>query len=390
MKVGGNTSATEFFTRHGGTSLLSDTDTKKKYSSRTADLYKEELAKRVKEDTTKYVLLNTPLLMTLIPDVRFPTRIVVEGMELSQPSDSTPQAEDDFFSSWDKSAPVKPASPSTATAPPVVGRPAPRMVTSSSLRSTSSSTGNSSAKQGASRLNSSVPAATASTNVSTAAKKSKLGGLGAKKAATPIDFAEAERKATEEAERIKQLGYDRQREEEEEHARQQAEKAAQADAKAKAVNTHPTTSPIPGKVDVQKVNNQDLERLGMGFRKFGFGGVPTPSQTASSRQSTCVANHQLIFEPSAKKQLLLLAQKLMTHPRRHGRNSERRRQFRPICFSDATITILLSSMSRNNDYPISKGQPRSPRVNTLAAKRKMNSNAAGPMEAFWGTAALRI
>ena len=58
MKVGGNASATEFFTRHGGASLLSDTDPKKKYSSRTAELYKEELARRVKEDSIKYVSLN--------------------------------------------------------------------------------------------------------------------------------------------------------------------------------------------------------------------------------------------------------------------------------------------------------------------------------------------
>lgn len=56
MKVGGNTSATEFFTKHGGSSLLSDADTKKKYSSRVAELYKEELAKRVKDDVAKYVL----------------------------------------------------------------------------------------------------------------------------------------------------------------------------------------------------------------------------------------------------------------------------------------------------------------------------------------------
>ena len=53
MKVGGNASATEFFTKHGGSMLLSDSDTKKKYSSRIAELYKEELAKRVREDTTK-------------------------------------------------------------------------------------------------------------------------------------------------------------------------------------------------------------------------------------------------------------------------------------------------------------------------------------------------
>lgn len=53
MKVGGNTSATEFFTRHGAAALLTDADTKKKYSTRAAELYKEELARRVKEDVAK-------------------------------------------------------------------------------------------------------------------------------------------------------------------------------------------------------------------------------------------------------------------------------------------------------------------------------------------------
>lgn len=61
MKVGGNASATEFFTKHGGSSLLNDSDTKKKYSSRVAELYKEELAKRAREDAVQcvsYLLLN--------------------------------------------------------------------------------------------------------------------------------------------------------------------------------------------------------------------------------------------------------------------------------------------------------------------------------------------
>jgi ADP-ribosylation factor GTPase-activating protein 2/3 len=53
MKVGGNASATEFFSKHGGSSLLSDSDTKKKYSGRVAELYKEELARRVKEDAVR-------------------------------------------------------------------------------------------------------------------------------------------------------------------------------------------------------------------------------------------------------------------------------------------------------------------------------------------------
>ena len=300
MKVGGNASATEFFTRCGGASLLRDSDPKKKYSSRTAELYKEELAKRVKEDALKYVSLNVALLTTLIPVARFPARVLVEGMDSLQPTDSTEQTEDDFFSSWDKPAPAKLAPSSTTTpAPPVVGRPAARMVTSSSLRSTSSTAANSSVKPGASRLNSSGPAATTSTNASATAKKAKLGGLGAKKAAAPIDFADAERKAAEEAERIKQLGYDRQREEEEERAKQQAEQATQEVAKVKAANTSPAMTTIPGRVDVQKGNSQDLERLGMGFRKLGFGAVPAATQTASSARSTCVRKH-FIFEPLAK------------------------------------------------------------------------------------------
>lgn len=54
MKVGGNSSARDFFTRHGGASILNDSDTKKKYTHRVADMYKEELARRVKEDVLRY------------------------------------------------------------------------------------------------------------------------------------------------------------------------------------------------------------------------------------------------------------------------------------------------------------------------------------------------
>lgn len=58
MKVGGNASAAEFFPKHGGASLLTDSDTKKKYSGRIAELYKEELNRRVKDDIAKY---DTPI-----------------------------------------------------------------------------------------------------------------------------------------------------------------------------------------------------------------------------------------------------------------------------------------------------------------------------------------
>ncbi|KAL7279589.1 hypothetical protein ACG7TL_005994 [Trametes sanguinea] len=272
MKVGGNASATEFFTKHGGAALLSDSDTKKKYSSRVAELYKEELARRVREDAAK-----------------FPDKVVVEGpMEASATPSSQGGDDDDFFSSWDKPATPKPT-PTAAkpAAPPVIGRSAsassattaPRTVSSASLRSNSSTTVGSrpASKLGASRLNSSTPSV--SSAGSAAPKKSKLGGLGAKKAA-PVDFAEAERKAAEEAERIRQLGYDREREkaEEEERARLAAAEKSAAAAKAKT----PVTKATPSAPAAPKGNAQDLERLGMGMKRLGFGAVPSAPAASSS------------------------------------------------------------------------------------------------------------
>ena len=69
MKVGGNASANDFFIKHGVSSLLSDVDTKKKYSSRVGGLYREELARRVEDDvarsvstfTVKCAVFNSPL-----------------------------------------------------------------------------------------------------------------------------------------------------------------------------------------------------------------------------------------------------------------------------------------------------------------------------------------
>ncbi|OAX38797.1 ArfGap-domain-containing protein [Rhizopogon vinicolor AM-OR11-026] len=274
MKVGGNTSATEFFTRHGAAALLIDADTKKKYSSRAAELYKEELARRVKEDA-----------------VNFPARVVVDGVDVSPASAEVTQGEDDFFSSWEKPAAPKTTTSSAPTSPPVLGRPAStgpvasRTATSSSLRSNSSTSINGPPKLGATRLTSSA-SAIGSSATSISQKKTKLGGLGAKKASTPIDFAEAERKAAEEAERIKQLGYDRLREEEEERTQKEADKLAASQTKAKGADTAVKVSTVQGKVDLQKGNSQDLERLGMGFRKLGFGAVPTASSTSSTARSS--------------------------------------------------------------------------------------------------------
>ncbi|KAH9919338.1 uncharacterized protein B0H18DRAFT_1086700 [Fomitopsis serialis] len=254
MKVGGNASATEFFTRHGGALMLNDSDTKKKYSSRSLRCTGRSLRDA------------------------FPDRIVVEGADALSVTPAAQEGdEDDFFSSWNKPAtPKSPAFVSQKPAPPTPNPPvSPRTISSSSLRSNSSNgTARPTSKLGAARLTSSTTSVNSTTSAA-APKKSKLGGLGAKKAVAPLDFAEAERKAAEEAERIRQLGYDREKEEE-------AERAAKAAA----------ASPLPGSVRPQsaklvpsspapntpKGNTQDLERLGMGMKRLGFGGVPTPRQ----------------------------------------------------------------------------------------------------------------
>ncbi|KEP48202.1 Arf GTPase-activating protein [Rhizoctonia solani 123E] len=264
MKVGGNQSATDFFTRHGGSSLLSASDTKSKYQGRVADLYKEELQKRVREDAT-----------------RFPHGIHIEGAP-SALSSAAPAAdgEDDFFSSWDKPAapaaktPASTAAPAarppgigrgpsatqvplppTPSATPPVAPAAPRTVTSSSLRSSAASSpkpgsGPKVSKLGVSKLG--------------AAK----GGLGAKKAGAPIDFEAAEKKAREEEERIKQLGYDAEREREEAAAKAAAAAAA---AKTASASTAGKAAMKPAAGD--KTNPAEMERLGMGFGRLGFGQV---------------------------------------------------------------------------------------------------------------------
>ncbi|KAH6911712.1 hypothetical protein BKA70DRAFT_1099289 [Coprinopsis sp. MPI-PUGE-AT-0042] len=256
MKVGGNATAMEFFSKHGGSSLLHDSDSKKKYSSRVAELYKDDLERRVKEDA-----------------VRYPAGIHIEGMEaVAAVPEKAAETEDDFFESWSKPATPKTSAPSTprTSTPPVIGKssptpaaasPAPRTISSSSIRPAAARSGG----LGASRLTAS------STSSAGAAKKSKL-GLGAQKA-KPVDFAEAERKALAEAERIKQLGYDREREETEEKARKEAEAtAAQLAKKTASMNISSAPSSAARKAD---------PKASAAFPRLGFGAIPGAGAAAA-------------------------------------------------------------------------------------------------------------
>ncbi|ODM17729.1 hypothetical protein SI65_06517 [Aspergillus cristatus] len=266
MKVGGNESATKYFQSHGGSAALASKDVKVKYTSNAAVKYKDELKRRAAADAQQY-----------------PEEVVITDL----PAGTTPDGsntpaddDDDFFSSWDKPSIKRPSNPPSRTGTPVVSRTASPFLNAGANGSRS--------KSPLSEQGSASPAPTAvksaatvrkASSAGTAKKGSVLGAkkapkLGAKKvaAAETIDFEEAERKAKEEAERVEKLGYD-----------PEAEKA-EAEAKAKATSTaapaiaSPTPiSPSAGSTSKpQERSASDVERLGMGIGRLGFGQTTKP------------------------------------------------------------------------------------------------------------------
>ncbi|OJJ58718.1 hypothetical protein ASPSYDRAFT_151334 [Aspergillus sydowii CBS 593.65] len=270
MKVGGNESATKYFQSNGGSAALASKDVKVKYTSNAAVKYKEELKRRAALDAQDY-----------------PEEVVITDVPVGVASNgsSTPagDADDDFFSSWDKPAIKRPSNPPSRTGtPPVVSRTASPFLNAGANGSRSKSP-----LSGSDKESSASPAPTAirasasvrkTTGGATAKKGSVLGAkkapkLGAKKVggAELIDFDEAERKAKEEAERIEKLGYDAEAEE--------------AEAKAKAPATGPTAivspTPIsPAPRSSHDRNSSDVERLGMGMGRLGFGQTVSAKPTA--------------------------------------------------------------------------------------------------------------
>ncbi|GAA6064321.1 hypothetical protein JCM10212_006008 [Sporobolomyces blumeae] len=322
MKVGGNQAFLDFLARHPGSYNPSSTSTKDKYLSKAAQLYKDELAKRVKDDERVFGT----------------DKVYVEGAaDLGGTGDRDAKQgsnkDDDFFDSWD-SKPASAASPkvsttsSSTTASPLLpgiglgpkptppaSTTAPRTVTSSSLlrggagaggatspAMTSSGTMNASSRPrtlGATRTNSSTASSTTLASSSsgpattTSMGSTRLGGgggklgaskLGVKKGAAPINFEEAERKAREEEERIKRLGYDRRQEELEQAER--AKQQQQAAATASRLAGSNSSSQQNGTAKAGQVKkDSDVERLGMGVRKLGFGQVMGLSGEEAAREA---------------------------------------------------------------------------------------------------------
>jgi ADP-ribosylation factor GTPase-activating protein 2/3 len=104
--------------------------------------------------------------------------------------------------------------------------------------------------------------------------------LGAKKVTSDlIDFDEAEKKAKEEADRIAKLGYDPDAEE---------EQAAAKDTNAAAPLMSPTpVSPSTGAASghSRQRSSAEVERLGMGVGRLGFGQVGGPKAAPAPKKN---------------------------------------------------------------------------------------------------------
>lgn len=273
MKVGGNESATKFFQSNGGTAALNSKDPTTKYTSNAATKYKEELKRRATKDAVEY-----------------PDEVVITDVmsNVSTDGSSTPagEPEDDFFSSWDKPSIKRPTPPVSRTAtPPVVGRtPSPFLNAGNSngngiARSSSplvNVEGAGSTAPAHSRITSSAALRKGTTTGAGPRKANVLGAkktkLGAKKVTGDvIDFDAAERKAKEEAERIAKLGYDPEAE----------EATTKATITTKTADLPKIVSPTPvspgragyGSAAGRERTNSELERLGMGMGRLGFGQI---------------------------------------------------------------------------------------------------------------------
>ncbi|OAL47847.1 ArfGap-domain-containing protein [Pyrenochaeta sp. DS3sAY3a] len=271
MKVGGNESATKYFQSHGGTAALASKDHKAKYTSNAATKYKEELTRRCAADAKLY---PTEVVITDVPDVT------------GSDGTNTPAGdEDDFFSSWDKPTIKRPSNPPSRTGTPRAGSPFLKPGTNGSGADRPKS------PLTAASTESTVPAAKPAvrkTTAGTAPKKNILGakkkGLGAKKVVSDagLDFEEAERKAREEAERIEKLGYDPDAE--------AAEAAATTKAKAPEASTIVSPTPVSparggfGSTAKPERSSQDMERLGMGVARLGFGQVGAGKKPAAQKK----------------------------------------------------------------------------------------------------------
>jgi ADP-ribosylation factor GTPase-activating protein 2/3 len=236
--------------------------------------------------------------------------VVITDDPLATPGDgsSTPAGEpaDDFFSSWDKPTIKRPSNPpSRSGTPPVVSRTASPFLTAGNAN------GSQSRPKSPSPLSSNtndaetaLPAPTAIRTTSSSAirkTQSALSGPGAKRTnvlsgkkpaqklgakkvvGEEIDFEAAEKAAKAEAERIEKLGYDPEAEKAAELAKNKATTFGSNAAASKETTTPINTTTRSTSNPSHARSPSEIERLGMGMNRLGFGQVgPAKGGVASS------------------------------------------------------------------------------------------------------------
>lgn len=215
---------------------------------------------------------------------RYPGEVIIDGNDADGSATPAGDPDNDFFSSWDKPAIKKSTPPISRTATPVTGRtPSPFLNPNNVARSSSPlAKPDGEAKPAGSRITTS--AALRKTTTAGGPRKTNVLGskkpqkLGAKKVtADIIDFDEAEKKAKEEAERIAKLGYDP-------DAVEQTDKSAAGAATPLMAPTPVSPRAAPPSHTRQK-SNAEMERLGMGVQRLGFGQIGGKRAAAPTRNA---------------------------------------------------------------------------------------------------------
>ncbi|KAF9922979.1 ADP-ribosylation factor GTPase activating protein, ER-Golgi transport, partial [Modicella reniformis] len=255
MTIGGNAAAREYFSKHPGSDSK---DAKTKYSSKIGITYKEKLAQKVKED-----MLANPGNQGLEHHSEESTNKSVAPTPTTAKND-----DDDFFNNWNQ--PQKPSSSSSSatspqsTAPPSVGF-------GPGIARTSSTT-------------SSRPVKSTLTSARKTGPAAKPMKLGAKKTGV-VSFEEAEARAKAEAEKIERLGIEAVEEERQQKLaaeRTTNEATAARDSQSKENATSSSYYQANSGANKSRTSSEEVERLGMGMGRMGFGAAPS-SKPSSSR-----------------------------------------------------------------------------------------------------------
>ena len=300
---------------------------------------------------------------------------------------ATPAAEpaDDFFSSWDKPSIKRPSNPPSRTqTPPVISRTAsPFLNANSGARANTPVSGGEgeSSTQPATRTTTSSSALRKTATAGGPRKANVLGAkknqkLGAKKVvgAEAIDFEAAEKKAKEEAERIEKLGYDPDAE----------EPVAEATVKSpidkpKIASPTPISPPKVGYGPQAKGHQRspsELERLGMGMGRLGFGQVGSNKPAAAAPKKMgfgAVGSSKAVEEgtssPQPSEHVILTRRQTMMRSMRVRNSAIKRVSLRTSSLAKAPSTRMPPQRPRPA-CKVLKEQPRSRAMHTLAGRRK--------------------